>query len=80
MYLKNYHATCVETKLQRKLQKTFPVLPGLNIAMTILAADWFMFFFSFVQYSHTETELMKTLLTEREGNKPPKPPVTKLAK
>ncbi|KAJ7372184.1 hypothetical protein OS493_020613 [Desmophyllum pertusum] len=33
-----------------------------------------------VLYSHTETELMKTLLTEREGNKPPKPPVTKLAK
>lgn len=33
-----------------------------------------------VLYSHTETELMKTLLTEREGNKPPKPPATKLAK
>lgn len=33
-----------------------------------------------VLYSHTETELMKTLLSEREGNKPPKPPVTKLAK
>ncbi|KAK2564725.1 Uncharacterized protein P5673_011405 [Acropora cervicornis] len=33
-----------------------------------------------VLYSHTETELMKTLLSEREGNKPPKPPTTKLAK
>ncbi|XP_078376863.1 uncharacterized protein LOC144660159 [Oculina patagonica] len=33
-----------------------------------------------VLFSHTETELMKTLLTEREGNKPPKPPITKLAK
>ncbi|XP_031568243.1 uncharacterized protein LOC116302953 [Actinia tenebrosa] len=33
-----------------------------------------------VLYSHTETELMKTLLTEREGNHPPDAPNTKLAR
>lgn len=42
--------------------------------------SWNQKMLGIVLYSHTETELMKTLLTEREGNKPPKPPVTKLAK
>ncbi|KAK3702887.1 hypothetical protein QZH41_014164 [Actinostola sp. cb2023] len=42
--------------------------------------DWNSKTLGIVLYSHTETELMKTLLSEREGNKPPEPPNTKLAR
>ena len=34
----------------------------------------------FFQFSHTETELMKTLLTERMGNQPPRAPNTKISR
>ncbi|KXJ23340.1 Uncharacterized protein R571 [Exaiptasia diaphana] len=42
--------------------------------------DWNRKTLGIVLYSHTETELMKTLLSEREGNKPPEPPNTKIAR
>jgi len=42
--------------------------------------DWNKKTLGIILYSHTETELMKTLLSERKGNGPPKAPNTKLAR